>query len=88
MEAYTLTKTKQELQEIMNEAGIPFGLIATVAEAAEHPQLQTREMLVEVDDPALGTIKIPGIPIKMHDTPGVVKRHRCWVRIPMKCSTN
>ena len=74
VEAYTLTKTKQELQEIMNEAGIPFGLIATVAEAAEHPQLQTREMLIEVDDPALGTIKIPGIPIKMHDTPGVVSQ--------------
>lgn len=74
VEAYTRTKTKQELQEIMNEAGIPFGLILTVPEAAEHPQLQLREMLVEVDDPALGTIKIPGIPIKMHDTPGAITK--------------
>lgn len=74
VQTYTLTKTKQELQEIMNDAGIPFGLIATVAEAAEHPQLKLREMLVEVDDPALGNIKIPGIPIKMHDTPGVISK--------------
>ncbi len=70
VEAYTRTKTKQELQEIMNEAGIPFGLILTVPEVVEHPQIKIREMLVEVNDPVLGSIKIPGIPIKMHDTPG------------------
>ncbi|MEN6326548.1 MAG: CoA transferase [Syntrophomonas sp.] len=72
VEAYTRTKTKDELQEIMNAAGIPFGFILTVPEAAEQPQLQLREMLVEVNDPALGVIKIPGVPIKMHDTPGSV----------------
>lgn len=72
VEAFTLSKTKDELELLMNEAGIPFGRIFTVAEAAEHPQLQAREMLVEVDDPVLGRIKIQGIPIKMHGTPGSV----------------
>ncbi len=74
VEEYTRTKTKAELEQIMNAAGIPFGQILNVAEAAEHPQLQLRKMLVEVDDPALGRIKIPGIPIKMHDTPGEVSK--------------
>jgi len=74
VEAYTRTKTKQELQKIMNDAGIPFGLILTVPEVVEHPQIQIREMLVEVNDPVLGTIKIPGIPIKMHETPGSIVR--------------
>ncbi len=74
VEDYTRTKTKVELEQIMNEAGIPFGQILNVAEAADHPQLKSREMLVEVDDPALGKIKIPGIPIKMHDTPGEVRK--------------
>lgn len=72
VEAYTRTKTKEELQEIMNTVGIPFGFILTVPEAAEQPQLKLREMLVEVNDPALGKIKIPGIPIKMHETPGSI----------------
>lgn len=74
IEAYTRTKTKEELQKIMNEAGIPFGFILTVPEAAQQPQISIREMLVEVNDPVLGPIKIPGVPIKMHTTPGSVVR--------------
>lgn len=73
VENYTQSHTGQELQQIMNEAGIPFGSIYTVAEAANHPQLNHREMLVEVVDPILGKIKIPGIPIKMHSTPGNIE---------------
>jgi crotonobetainyl-CoA:carnitine CoA-transferase CaiB-like acyl-CoA transferase len=30
-------------------------------------------MLVEVDDPVLGRIKIQGVPIKLHSTPGSVE---------------
>ena len=74
VEAFTLSKTKAELEIMMNKAGIPFGNILTVAEVAEHPQLQAREMLTEVDDPVLGRIRIQGIPIKMHGTPGSVER--------------
>lgn len=72
VEDYTTTLTGKELETLMNQAGIPFGFIHTVPEAANHPQLQHREMLVEVEDPALGKIKIPGIPIKMHGTPGSI----------------
>lgn len=73
IENYTQTLTCKELEKVMNEAGIPFGFIYTVAEAANHPQLKEREMLVEVEDPVLGKIKIPGVPIKMHATPGSVE---------------
>ncbi|HQA50956.1 MAG TPA: CoA transferase [Syntrophomonadaceae bacterium] len=73
VESYTKTLTGKELEKVMNEAGIPFGFINNVAEAAEHPQLQEREMLLEVEDPVLGKIRIPGIPIKMHSTPGSVE---------------
>lgn len=74
VESFTRTKTQEELEVLMNEAGIPFGRIFTVSEAAEHPQLQAREMLVEVDDPVLGKIKIQGVPIKLHSTPGSVEQ--------------
>ena len=74
VESFTRTKTKEELEVLMNEAGIPFGRIFTVAEVAEHPQLQAREMLVEVDDPVLGKIKIQGVPVKLHSTPGSVEQ--------------
>jgi CoA:oxalate CoA-transferase len=74
VESFTRTKTKEELEVLLNEAGIPFGRIFTVAEAAKHPQLQAREMLIEVDDPVLGKIKIQGVPIKLHSTPGSVQQ--------------
>ncbi len=31
-------------------------------------------MLIEVDDPVLGKIKIQGVPIKLHSTPGSVQQ--------------
>ncbi|MDI9479591.1 MAG: CaiB/BaiF CoA transferase family protein [Syntrophomonadaceae bacterium] len=73
VENYTRSLTSKELEVIMHEAGIPFGYINTVAETANHPQTQHREMLVEVDDPVLGRIKIQGVPIKLHSTPGSVE---------------
>jgi len=74
VEAFIRTKSKDELESMMNDAGIPFGRIFTVPEVAEHPQLQAREMLVEVDDPVLGRIRIQGIPIKLHGTPGNIEQ--------------
>ena len=32
-------------------------------------------MLVEVPHPTLGTVRLPGIPMKLSATPGAVERH-------------
>jgi len=37
------------------------------------PQVQARDMVVEVKHPTLGTIKEFGIPIKLSGTPGSVR---------------
>jgi crotonobetainyl-CoA:carnitine CoA-transferase CaiB-like acyl-CoA transferase len=34
------------------------------------PQTAARDMIMELDHPTLGGIKVPGIPIKMSETPG------------------
>lgn len=72
IELYTKTKTKAELEELMVGVGIPFGQILNVAEATEHPQTKAREMVVEVEHPILGKMRIPGVPVKLHSTPGSV----------------
>lgn len=74
IEAWTLTKTKQELEELITGAGIPFGLVMSVPEVIEQEQTKIREMVVEIEDPVIGKMKIPGVPIKMHATPGKVER--------------
>ena len=54
--------------------GIPCGPINTYAEAFADPQVQARQMVVELDHPTLGRIRTLGSPIKMSETPPVVDR--------------
>ncbi|WP_394266250.1 CoA transferase, partial [Anaerotignum sp.] len=67
IEEWTQTKTISELEEIITKLSIPFGVILTIPEAAEHPQLQSRNMLWNVYQKGMDTeIRIPGTPIKIH----------------------
>jgi crotonobetainyl-CoA:carnitine CoA-transferase CaiB-like acyl-CoA transferase len=37
------------------------------------PHVQAREMIVSVEDPEAGTVKMAGVPIKLSETPGKVQ---------------
>lgn len=72
IEDYTRQKTRAELEETLIAAGLSVGPVLTVPEVMAHPQTAAREMMVEVNDPGVGTMIIPGIPIKMSSTPGEI----------------
>ena len=57
-------KTTAAWIEIIERAGIPCGPINTVAKALAHPQVEARNMLVTVEDPVAGTLKLAGNPLK------------------------
>ena len=40
-----------------------------MTEAFEHPQIQAREMAVEIDHPKAGRMQVLGLPPKMSETP-------------------
>lgn len=65
VENWTQTKTIEELEAIIVGIGIPFGQIQTVGQATEHPQIAARNMIQEITDPVIGTMRVPGIPIKI-----------------------
>ena len=67
-------RTKAELKEIFNAHKIPNAPVNTIPELLEDPQLEAREMLVELDSPAIGKYKATGNPMKMSMTPPVVDR--------------
>ncbi len=67
-------RDRAEWIEILEAAGIPCGPIHDMAEAFAHPQIQAREMVVEVDHPTAGRIKVLGFPPKLSGTPGGVWR--------------
>ncbi|MFI4986574.1 MAG: CaiB/BaiF CoA transferase family protein, partial [Alphaproteobacteria bacterium] len=50
---------------LLEAAGIPCGPINNVAEALAHPQVAARNMLVELDDPKAGRVRLAGNPMKL-----------------------
>ncbi|MCD5414392.1 MAG: CoA transferase [Clostridiales bacterium] len=67
-------KTIKEWQNILDTAGVPNGPINTIDKVVKDPQIIAREMIVEVEHPIAGKVKIPGIPIKLSETPGEITR--------------
>lgn len=63
-----------DIEAVLEEAGIPYAKVASVADVARSPQIHAREMIVEAEHPLLGTIRMPGNPIKMEKTPPTVRK--------------
>ena len=65
--------TKSEIEDIMDEAGIPCGPVLNVKEAIEHPHIQARDMMVHCEHPTVGDMYFQGCVIKLSETPGEVE---------------
>ncbi|MBB5501816.1 formyl-CoA transferase [Paraburkholderia sp. MM5384-R2] len=74
IERWTMTKTKFEAMQILNEYDIPCGPILSMKEIAEEPSLRKTGTIVEVDHPKRGKYLTVGNPIKLSDSPTDVKR--------------
>jgi len=69
LEAWTLDHGKEEIVKLLNEARVPSCPIYDIKEASEDPHIsQARGMVVELDQPGLGKVKVQGNPIKMTAT--------------------
>jgi formyl-CoA transferase len=74
IEQWTMTKTKFEAMDILNQYDIPCGPILSMKELAEDQSLRATGTVVEVDHPARGKYLSVGNPIKMSASPTVVTR--------------
>lgn len=70
--AWTKKYTKAELEDMMDKVGIPCGPVLNMKEAAEHPHIKARNMIVDCKHPVIGDMKIQGIVPKLSSTPGSV----------------
>jgi CoA:oxalate CoA-transferase len=66
-------RSTQEWLDEFDKIGIPCGPLNTIPEAAEHPQVQAREMLVDVEHPVAGTLPLSNTPVRLSRTPGGIK---------------
>jgi CoA:oxalate CoA-transferase len=67
--AWTSERTCDEVCRILSQARVPVAPVLTLDKILEHPHVKAREMLVDIDDPVLGSVRVPNIPIKFSATP-------------------
>jgi len=66
-------KTTDEWRHVFDKSGIPNGPINSIDQVVNDPQVIAREMIVEVEHPVAGKTILPGIPIKLSETPGTIR---------------
>ncbi len=74
IEELFLTRTAQEWEDLIAEAGSEGAVCRTSAEWFDHPHARAAQMVAEVDDPVLGKMLQTGINVRMSETPGAIRR--------------
>ncbi|MBI4296528.1 MAG: CoA transferase, partial [Chloroflexi bacterium] len=69
---WVAARTVDEVVKACEEARVPCGPVQTVDKLLTDPQVLAREMVPPLDYPGLGTLHVPGIPMKMSLTPGSI----------------
>jgi crotonobetainyl-CoA:carnitine CoA-transferase CaiB-like acyl-CoA transferase len=74
LEAHFRTKSSAHWLAALAAAGIPSGPVLEFDQAMADPHVVARGMAVETAHPAAGTVKTLGIPVKLSETPGALRR--------------
>jgi crotonobetainyl-CoA:carnitine CoA-transferase CaiB-like acyl-CoA transferase len=72
--AWTARHDKRQVQDILDDAGVPVSAVQTIADIFQDPQFLAREMLVRVPHPVLGEVTVGGVVPKLSRTPGAIHR--------------
>ncbi|AEB75076.1 CaiB/BaiF CoA transferase family protein [Clostridium botulinum] len=65
-------RSKFDIENMCNDAGVPCGPVLNMEESINHPQVKARELMVHMNHPKIGEMYFQGVPIKLSRTPGSV----------------
>jgi crotonobetainyl-CoA:carnitine CoA-transferase CaiB-like acyl-CoA transferase len=71
---WTRQRTPRQVMDVCQSHGVPAGMIATGEDLIQDPHLLERGFLVEREHPRLGKLRLPGCPVRFHNTPAEVWR--------------
>ena len=60
--------------ELLEQAGVVAGPIYDIKQVYDDPQVNARDMVVNLEDDELGVLSHIGVPVKLSETPGAVRR--------------
>jgi crotonobetainyl-CoA:carnitine CoA-transferase CaiB-like acyl-CoA transferase len=67
------TRTVDEWVTRLSAEGVPCTSVNSIDKVVADPQVAARDMIVEVDHPTIGRLRMAGLPIKLSANPGSVK---------------
>ena len=70
---WTKTVALAELETLLNDKGVPCGLIYRAPEMLEDPHFKARNAIVEVPHPQFGQLKMQNVAPKLSATPGAIR---------------
>jgi formyl-CoA transferase len=71
--AWSQQFTRNDLTDKLIEAGVPCGPVLTLDEVADDPHLKQRQMIIDLDHPVKGRIKVIGCPLKFYNEEGALQ---------------
>jgi crotonobetainyl-CoA:carnitine CoA-transferase CaiB-like acyl-CoA transferase len=69
------TATVNEWVTRLSAQGVPCTSVNSIDKVVKDEQVAARDMIVEIEHPTAGTIRMAGLPVKLSATPGSVRRH-------------
>ena len=66
---WTASHTPEEVMWLLQEVGVPAGVVYSAADLANDTQLKARDFFVQAQHPVLGNTSMDGTPIKLSNTP-------------------
>ncbi|RLG33495.1 hypothetical protein DRN98_03835 [Methanosarcinales archaeon] len=72
---WLMKHTKKEFFAIARENHLPFTPVQDIGEVMNEEQFKERPFFVDVDHPETGTLRYPGAPFRLSETPWKIKGH-------------
>jgi crotonobetainyl-CoA:carnitine CoA-transferase CaiB-like acyl-CoA transferase len=76
--AWAAQHTAEELDRIVNDAGVVCAPVYSAADIYEDPYFRERDLLISYEDEVHGTVSAPGVVPKLSGTPGSVRHAARW----------
>ena len=75
MEDWSRSRSVEEMSTMLTQAGVPHSRVQTLAEIWDDPQLQARDMFVDLEFGDIGRVRTIGSPLHLSDSPVEVRRN-------------
>ena len=73
VEKWVALQTASELVNILEGNRVPCGRVNGMQDIIDNPQLAARDMVLYRDYPGSGTVPVPGVALKLSETPGSIE---------------